>query len=160
TSDYFYEENKLLSRAWLNFIRPDYAASGADWLETVRQSANGPYLSVAPSMAATAFALGHDLPAARRALGQTPARDSDNAWPIAVGAFPALPRFWILAELGAWPSALQQARAMDSVLEAGKAQRPIYGLMQQVWIWPLEAMALARSGDVAAGQALIGKTPA
>ncbi|HEY8003473.1 MAG TPA: hypothetical protein VIE16_04555, partial [Phenylobacterium sp.] len=32
-------------------------------------------------------------------------------------------------------------------------------LMQRVWIWPLEASALSHTGERAAAEALIGKTP-
>jgi tetratricopeptide (TPR) repeat protein len=49
---------------------------------------------------------------------------------------------------------------MDAALEAGKAKRPVFGLMQRTWIWPLEALALARTGDVAGAEALIGRTAA
>jgi predicted Zn-dependent protease len=111
-------------------------------------------------MVATTDALGHDLPAARLAMARTAEpSDSDLAWDIAVGAFPALPRYWIPAELGQWDKAAAYARAFDATLEAEKARRPVYGLMQQVLIWPLEAQALANAGDVAGAQALVGRTP-
>jgi tetratricopeptide (TPR) repeat protein len=89
----------------------------------------------------------------------TQTSDAEAAWNIAMGAFPALPRYWMFAELGQWDKALADAREFDAVLETGKASRPVYGLMQQVLSWPLESLALAHSGDVAAAQALIGKTP-
>jgi tetratricopeptide (TPR) repeat protein len=85
--------------------------------------------------------------------------ESELAWHIAIGAFPALPRYWISAQMGQWDKALADVQALDAVLEAEKAKRPIYGLMQQVLSWPLEALALAHTGDVAGAQALIGRTP-
>lgn len=164
TSDFFFQANRLMGRAWLDFVRPDYETSGAEWMETARQfpvaaSGYGNVARLSPAIAATAYALGHDLPAARRALVQAPPSDDAMPWDIAQGAFLALPRYWIAAEMGRWPVALQDARTMDGTLEAGKAARPIFGLMQQVWIWPLEALALARSGDTAAATALVEKTP-
>jgi len=63
------------------------------------------------------------------------------------------------AELGQWDQALNGIRAFDATLEAGKAKRPVYSLMQQVLVWPLEARALAHMGDVAGAQALIERTP-
>lgn len=160
TSEVFYSVNKLLGRAWLDFIEPDYQAAGRDWMQVSRQESNSHFVRLGAAMAATADALGHDLPAARAAMSQgTGDTDPPLAWDIATSAFLALPGYWMPAELGRWPEALADARAMDAVLEAGKAKRPIYGLMQQVWIWPLEALALGRTGDTAGGAALIGKTP-
>jgi hypothetical protein len=164
TSDFFFQANRLLGRAWLDFVKPDYEASGAEWMETARefpaaQSGYGRLEQLSPAMAATAYALGHDLTAASRAMVQAPPSDNAMPWDIAQGAFLALPRYWMAAEIGRWPDALQDAQAMDATLEAGKAAKPVYGLMQLVWIWPLEAQSLARSGDVAAAEALIQKTP-
>lgn len=164
TSDFFFQANRLMARAWLDFVRPDYEASGAEWMQTARdfpaaESGYGKVAQLSPAVAATAYALGHDLPAAARALVQAPPSDDAMPWDIAQGAFLALPRYWIAAEMGRWPVALQDARKMDATLEAGKTARPIYGLMQQVWIWPLEAEALARSGDAGGASALIQKTP-
>ena len=115
---------------------------------------------LAPAMGATAFAIGHDMPAARRAMVLAAGRaETSQLWDVAQGAFLALPDYWMPAEAGQWPAALAGAHAMDAALEAERANRPVYGLMQQVWIWPLEAQALARTGDLAAAEALIGKTP-
>jgi tetratricopeptide (TPR) repeat protein len=160
TSQYYYETNKRLGRAWLEFVEPDYLASGRDWMDVVAHDASAHFAALGPAMAATAYALGHDLPAARAAASQaTREADPALAWDIATSAFRALPNYWIPAETGRWPEALADARAMDEALEAGKARRPIYGLMQRVWIWPLEAVAFARTGDVSGAQALVGKTP-
>jgi tetratricopeptide (TPR) repeat protein len=164
SSDFFFQANRLMGRAWLDFVKPDYEASGAEWMETARdfpaaQSGYGKVAQLSPAMAATAYALGHDLPAARRAMVQAPPSDDAMPWDIAQGAFLALPRYWITAEMGRWPLALQDAQKMDATLEAGKSTRPIYGLMQQVWIKPLLALALARTGETASAAALVNKTP-
>lgn len=164
TSDFFFQANRLMGRAWLDFVKPDYEASGNDWMETARdfpaaKSGYGSVAQLSPAMAATAYALGHDLPAARRAMIQAPPSDDAMPWDIAQGAFLALPRYWMAAEMGRWPLALQDAQRMYATLESGKATRPIYSLMQQVWIKPLVALALARSGNAAAAAALVDKTP-
>ena len=160
TSAFFQMENRLLSQAWLAFVEPDYAASAKWWERTMIEDAGSGYAKLMPTMAATSYALGHDLPSARRAMARASnAADSDLAWNAAQGAFFALPRYWIPAESGDWAAALADVRDFDTVLEAGKAQRPVYGLLQQTWIWPLEALALARTGSNAGAEALVGKTP-
>lgn len=128
-------------------------------MEAARKLPSPHFAQLSPAMAATSYALGHDLPAAQRAMVDEPLADNALPWDIATGAFLALPRYWIPVETGHWQDALQDARAMDATLQAGKAQRPIYGLMQRVWIWPLEALAFARSGDPYGAAALVQKTP-
>ena len=159
TSEVFYTSNKLLARAWLSYLEADFKGSSGWWRQTDSDTdfAAGP---LGPLMAATTEALGHDLPAARKMIAlATEASESALAWHIAIGAFPALPRYWMLAEQGQWDKALAEARAFDAVLEAEKAKRPVYSLMQQVLSWPLQALALAHTGDISGAQALIGKTP-
>jgi predicted Zn-dependent protease len=70
-----------------------------------------------------------------------------------------LPTYWIAAEAGDWTVALADARAADAWLAERKPTRPLMGLLQAVWIHPLEALALARTGDIAGASALIGTTP-
>jgi hypothetical protein len=160
TSEFFYIENKLLGRAWLQFVTPDFPASAETWLATAKQDAGSHFGTLAPAMAETAYALAHDLPAAAavQRSAQVPA-DHLLLWDIAQGAFTALPGYWMAAERGQWDAALADARAVDAALEADRAKRPVYGLMQRVWIWPLEAQALAHTGLGAAAQALVEKTP-
>ncbi|HWE46694.1 MAG TPA: hypothetical protein VG407_11765 [Caulobacteraceae bacterium] len=160
TSAFFFLENKLVSRAWLLFVLPDYFASAAAWNLPLTEGFTVHYGKLAPQMVATAQALGHDPEAARATMAKAPYPDErDLLWDVATSAFTALPNYWIDTEEGNWRGAFEDARADDAALEAGKAQRPIYGLMQKVWIWPLEALAQARSGDLAGAQALIAKTP-
>jgi hypothetical protein len=159
TSEVFFNSNKLLAQAWLSYLEADYRGSSAWWKRTNAETAFGGG-ALGALMDATTNALGHDLPAARKALPlAADLSESALAWNIAIGAFPALPRYWMFAEQGQWDRALADAQAFDVVLEAEKAKKPVYGLMQQVLSRPLEARALAHLGDVTAAQAMIGKTP-
>jgi tetratricopeptide (TPR) repeat protein len=158
-SEIFYTSNKLLARAWLSYLEADYKGSSDLWRQTNADTDFGGSV-LGPLMVATTETLGHDLPSARKAMMLAPvAPESEFAWNIAQGAFPALPHYWMFAEQGQWGQALADVRAFDATLEADKAKRPVYGLMQQVLSRPLEALALARTGDVAAAQAVIGTTP-
>jgi tetratricopeptide (TPR) repeat protein len=157
TSQSFYLENRLLGRAWLDFVLPDYQASAADWIKTAKESVN--FQVMAPAMAAMTYALDHDLPAARQMTTSLQGRDETSyLWSIARGAFTAAPNYWIAAEAGDWRGAQDVARRIDAALETGTAQRPIYRLMRQVWSTPLLALAMAKTGDVAGAEALIGPT--
>jgi tetratricopeptide (TPR) repeat protein len=71
-----------------------------------------------------------------------------------------LPAYWIAAEHGDWSAALQAARAADTWLESNKAKRPVMQLMQLVWIRPLQALAMAKAGDISGADALIDTTAA
>lgn len=111
-------------------------------------------------MAATGFALDHDVAAARAALNNAePGDDLSFLTLDATGSFEGLPGYWIAAESGDWPAALADARTVDAWLGAHKAAQPVMGLMQSVWIHPLEALAEARSGDIAVAETLIATTP-
>ena len=158
TSEFFFAINKKLGRAYLQFITPDFPASARTWLATVGPGAG--LHAIDPAMAETAYAMGHDLPAAAamQRSGQVPP-ETATLWDNAQGAFEALPTYWIAVERGDWAAALADARTIDAALDTERAKRPVYGLMQRAWIWPLEALAMARTGDVAGAQALIGKTP-
>jgi tetratricopeptide (TPR) repeat protein len=160
TSKFFFQENKLVSRAWLLFVVPDYPAAAEAWKRMLREGFTSHYGKLAPHMAATAQALGHDPRSARATMATAPSPDErDVLWDVATGAFTALPNYWIAAEEGNWRGAFDDARAVDAALEAGKGARPIYAQMQKVWIWPLEALAQARSGDLTGARALIERTP-
>ena len=160
TSRVFYVENRLLAAAWLQFSEPDYRASAAGWTRVASEGFTPHFAGIAPAMAATAYILDHDPGAARQALALRPPRDDPSLmWDAATGAFTALPAYCAAVEAGNWPAALADARAVDAALDAGMGQHPIFGAMKRVWIRPLEALALARTGDVAAAQALIGDAP-
>jgi len=160
TSETFFAANKLLAHGWLLFVSADYPASGAAWSGLSGAQGTASFDLLSERVAAMSYAMGHDLPDSRRAMARASDTTPDQlAWQIAQGAFLALPVYWMDAEAGRWADALAEARAMDATLEAGKAKRPIYGPMQHVWIWPLEATALAHLGDVAGAQAVADRTP-
>jgi tetratricopeptide (TPR) repeat protein len=161
TSQLLYVENKLLGRAWLQFSEPDYQGSANAWMKTGAEDRGDQFGIFAPVMAATALALDHDPGAARRDATVLADRGETSVmWDVAKGAFLGLPTYWIAADDGDWPAALADLQGVDAWLTANRTRLPIYGLMQKVWIWPLEALAEARVGDVAGAQALIGQTPA
>ena len=112
------------------------------------------------ALAATSLARNHDPAAARGAMGVNVAPNDNGLLDgDAADAFLALPHYWIGAEAGDWSAALADARAADAWLAKTKASRPVMGLVQQVWIHPLEALAQARAGDVAGAASLIETTP-
>jgi tetratricopeptide (TPR) repeat protein len=159
TSPLFFQENRLLSTAWLQFVQADYRAAAASWPLTANPNSRWTDTQLSMAMAATAFALDHDAPAARRAIAAASITDEVPLMSkVADGAFPAMPIYWLAVEAGDWPAALTDAKHVDAWLEANKSERPVYSLLQQVWIWPLEALAQARTGDLAGAQALIGRT--
>ncbi len=162
TSQVFYADTLLLARAWRLFSELDYAAAAASWMNTADKDPASHFSSsmLDRAMAATSFALDHDLAAARRTIGATSAGEETSYMAtVAVGAFPALPSYWMAVERGDWRAALADVQAADAWLQARKAAKPIYGLMQRSWIWPLEALAMARTGDGPGALALIGTTP-
>jgi tetratricopeptide (TPR) repeat protein len=162
TSRFFYLDNKLLSRAWLQFSNLDLRGSAKTWTDVATKDPNSRYASpaMAMAMAATAFALDHDLAAARQTAASPQVRDETSyMWDVAQGAFPALPNYWIAAEGGDWRAALADTQAVDAWLEAHKDKGPTYGLMQSVWIRPLEAQAMAANGDGSRASVVIETTP-
>jgi tetratricopeptide (TPR) repeat protein len=160
TSPLFFQANKLLGTGWLQFIQPDYRAAASTWLQTRDAGSRWTDAPLSVAMAASADALGHEPAAARRLLAAGAITDETALMPrIATGAFTALPIYWLAVEAGDWPAALADARHIDAWLTANRTAKPVFGLVQQVWIWPLEAQALAMSQDEAEAQALIEKTP-
>ncbi len=159
TSPLFYSETRLLGTAWLQFVSPDYRASAATWMQTATQQSKWTDSPLSTAMAATAMALDHDPQAARATMATAGITDEAPLMTMAGNsAFTALPIYWTAAETGDLPAALADVRHVDAWLETTETQRPLHRLMQQVWIWPLEALALARSGDPQAAQALIERT--
>jgi tetratricopeptide (TPR) repeat protein len=71
-----------------------------------------------------------------------------------------LPAYQLAMERGDWRAALDDARAADAWLETHKPKLRVMGLMQSVWIRPLEALAMAKGGDAAGAQNAIESTPA
>ena len=159
TSRVFYEETKLLSLAWLQFTLADYRDSALSWTKGSQLPSKYLDFGLAEAMAATAYALDHDPAAGRQAAAAAGRDETGLMWQVAYGAFLALPTYWLAAEAGNWQAALADAGRVDAWLGANTVQRPVYGLLRKVWIQPLEAIAQARSGDVAGARTLIGATP-
>ncbi len=115
---------------------------------------------LAPALTATSYALVHDPEAAKRVDGiQELTDDSSFLLLDALDGFNGLPRYWISAVEEDWSAALADARAADAWLDANRATHGVLRLLQPVWIYPLEALAAAKTGDIAAAEALIARTP-
>ena len=157
----FFEQNRLLSTGWLEVLVGDQRAAANNWM---RVSKTPEYLGIvhlSPALAATSYLHDHDPQAARKAMASL-GRPADASFlePDVFWAFDVFPDYWADAEAGDWAGALAEARASDAWLETNKARRKVFGLMQRVWIQPLEALALAHTGDIAGADALIQTTPA
>ena len=160
TTEEFYENAKILSTAWLDTITGDIQKSAQDW--TLGEAAPD-YLETAkvtPAMVATAYALNHDPDSAKKIVeALEPNDDPSFLQPDAIAAFNALPAYWIAATSNDWPAALADARACDSWLEMHAAENKLFAHLRLVWIQPLEALAMARSGDVGGAESSVSATP-
>ncbi len=106
-------------------------------------------------------AANHDPQSAQLALQPIGSPDDTSFLQAdAISAFTALPGYWLAAERGDWRAALNDAEAADAWLENHKVKLPVMELMQSVWIRPLEALAMAKEGDIDSAETLIEKTPA
>jgi hypothetical protein len=161
----FFNENRLVATAWLEDLIGDNGSAARGWLAVAKvdrdQDIGGyggdPFRR---ALAATSLARNHDPAAARGAMGVNVAPNDNSLLDNdAADAFLALPHYSIGAEAGDWSAALADARAADAWLAENQASRPVMGLLQQVWIHPLEALAQARAGDVAGAASLIETTP-
>jgi tetratricopeptide (TPR) repeat protein len=160
TTEEFYENTKILSTAWLDTVTGDIQKSAQDW--TLGEAAPD-YLETAKvtaAMAATAYALNHDPDSARKIVDALePNDDPSFLQPAAIAAFTALPAYWIAATSKDWPAALADARACDSWLDVHTPENKLFGRLREVWIQPLEALAMANAGDVAEAETLVSATP-
>jgi tetratricopeptide (TPR) repeat protein len=160
TTDEFFESNKIISVAWLETLTGDILKSAQDW--TLAEAAPFYLLTekLAPALAATAYAINHDPDAAKAIVGAMPPNDDTSFLQLdATNAFYALPTYWIAAASEDWPAALSDARASDAWLETHASGNRLFARMRSVWILPLEAQAMARTGDLAGAEALISTTP-
>ena len=160
TTEEFYENAKILSTAWLDTVAGDIQKSAQDW--TLAEAAPD-YLETAKvtaAMAATVYALNHDPDSASRIVeALEPNDDPSFLQPDAIAAFDALPAYWIAATSNDWPAALADARACDSWLDSHAPENKLFGRLREVWIQPLEALAMANAGDVAGAETLVSATP-
>lgn len=159
TTEEFFESNKIISVAWLETLTGDIPKSAQDW---TRAEAVPFYMltdKLAPALAATAYAVNHDPDAAKAIAGAMPPTDDTSFLQLdAANAFYALPTYWIAAASADWPAALSDARASDAWLETHASGNRLFSRMRSVWIQPLEAQAMARTGDFAGAEALIAST--
>jgi len=156
----FFESNKIISVAWLETVTGDIQKSAGDW--TLAEAAPDYLGSVklSPALAATAYALNHDPDSARQIVETLEPNDDPSflQWD-AIDAFSALPTYWIAAAANDWPAALLDARACEAWLDAHISANKLFGRLRAVWIQPLEALAMAKAGEVAAAETLVSATP-
>jgi hypothetical protein len=156
----FFENTKILSAAWLETLTGDNQKSAQDW--TLAEAAPDYFGSaeLSPALAATAYAVNHDPGAARKIVEALEPRDDPSLLSAdAIIAFNALPAYWIAATTNDWAAALADARACDTWLDVHTPENKLFGRLRAVWIQPLEALAMAKSGDVAGAETLASATP-
>ena len=156
----FIANQELALPAQEAFFVGDYLAAAAGFLQAEQ---TGDFLgsrTAFPAWRATALALAHDPGAAELALGDLEPHDDASLLPAAVAyAAYALPNYFVAVERGRWDLALADARACDAALSAAVASHPVMALPLATWVRPLEALALARTGDLAGAKALAVTTP-
>jgi hypothetical protein len=145
----------------------DRAYREASYLEAASYNANIKYPGATAvwnrgfrGEAASAYALDHD-PKAARAIGATldPGDDPSFLVEDAYGGVNAAPGYDVAVALDDWPTALAIAQADDAYAEAQKGQKKLFSLLQQISIHSMEALAMAKTGDVAGAEALVATTP-
>jgi tetratricopeptide (TPR) repeat protein len=161
TTRSFFEQNSLISSAYLSSLVGDLNASAQAWQRVAKTPEYLGLTRLSHGLAATMFALNHDPQSAHLALQSLgPSDDTLFLKADALSAFMALPEYWLAADRGDWHAALIDARAADAWLEDHRTKLHVANLMQSVWIHPLEALAMANEGDIAAAETLIDSTPA
>ena len=161
TTRAYFEQNSLISSAYLASLVGDLKRSADQWLRVAKTPEYQGLPRLSYALAATMFALNHDPESAERAMEPLGTPDDTSFLQAnAISAFTGLPGYWLAAERGDWRSALSDARAADAWLESHRVKLPVMGLMQSVWIRPLEALAMAKEGDAASAETLIETTPA
>jgi tetratricopeptide (TPR) repeat protein len=160
TTQAYFEQNSLVSSAWLASLDGDLKRSAEQWLRVATTADYQDLPRLSHALAATAFTLNHDPESARDALEPLGSVD-DNSFleANAMSAFMALPNYWLAAERGDWHAALTDARAADAWLGNHISRLRVMSLMQSVWIRPLEALAMVKDGDAAGAETLIASTP-
>jgi tetratricopeptide (TPR) repeat protein len=160
TTDEFFESNKIIAVAWLETLIGDNQKSAEDWTRAETAPFYTGTEKLAPALAATAYAVNHD-PDSATAIVKTLAPSGDPSYLQldATNAFYALPTYWVAAASGDWPAALADARACDTWLQEHALTNKILAHLRFVWIQPLEALAMARAGDVTGAETQISTTP-
>ena len=159
-SKVFFESNRLIAQGWLESITGDLQRSAKDWtlVESAPEFLGSAKL--APALAASAYALNHDPEAGRKIAATLEPNDDRSLLKLdAIWAFSALPDYWVAAASDNWPAALADAKACDVWLDAHAPADKLFGQLRAVWIQPLVALAMAKTGDVTGAEALISATP-
>jgi tetratricopeptide (TPR) repeat protein len=160
TTDLFFEVNSHVSAAWLSSLEGDFQTSAAEWQIVSRSPDFFGQNRLSRGLEATARALDHDPDAALAVLVPLqPTDDTSFLQSDALFAFHALPTYWVAMERGDWPRGVAVAQMADAWLEDHKMRLKVMGLVQQVWIRPLEALAQAKAGNLAAANTLIAQSP-
>jgi tetratricopeptide (TPR) repeat protein len=160
TTQVFFESNRLIAQAWLESITGDLQKSAKDWIlvESAPEFQGSGKLS--PALAASAYALNHDPDAGRRIAETLEPNDDRSLLKLdAIWAFNALPTYWVAAASDDWQAALIDAKSSDAWLDARASTDKLLGQLRAVWIQPLVALAMAKTGDVAGAEALMSTTP-
>lgn len=160
TTDEFFEGNRIISVAWLETLTGDIQESVKDWTLAEGKPFWLGTDKLAAALVANAYAINHD-PQSARAVARTLSPDVDTSALAldAINGFYPLPTYWIAAAGGDWPAAAADARASDAWLAANESKNRLLTSLRVVWIQPLEALAMAHAGDIAAAEKLIASTP-
>ena len=166
TTELFFEVNRLIADGYLAGQIGDFKKSAADLnalaiLPGSFSSLPGLFSSTVAGSAGAAYALAldHDPTAAQREF--VPYATTDDVPFLKIDAdqgWLSMPVYWTAAQRGDWSSALTDARACDAWLRTHAPKHGVYDLLRPVLVVPLEALALARTGDTSGAKALIGTT--
>jgi hypothetical protein len=154
-----FEANRLISGAYLAGQTGAYASAAADYETLAGSGLWGATPAFYYAQASWARALNHDIAWATADLAKAGPLDPAFYGHAARSGYYAPPAYELAASRGDWPAALAELRKVDAMIEAAKAAQPALGLMLPVLVRPLEARALARTGQAAAAAALIATTP-
>jgi tetratricopeptide (TPR) repeat protein len=125
----------------------DYSAAVAGWAQ---MSGLGSNAYDAGSQASDTAAL-HDLAGARRIAATIPEKERSGKPNYEV----PIERMILAYYSGDWAGAARAGADTDAILES----QPRLYWERAIFVWPLWAESMARSGDMAGAQALIAKTP-
>ena len=114
TTQAFFEQNSLVSAAYLASLVGDLRKSADDWSQVATTPEFQGLARLSSGLAATMFALNHDPQSAQRALAALGApADTSFLEANAISAFMGLPAYWLAAERGDWSTALEDARTVE-----------------------------------------------
>jgi tetratricopeptide (TPR) repeat protein len=160
TTDEFFEGNRVISVAWLETLTGDIQKSVKDWTLAVDKPFWMGTEKLATALVATAYAVNHDPESARAVAGALPPDvDQSSLALAAINGFYPLPTYWIAVGGDDWSHALADARLSDDWLESHAATNKLLTPLRGVWIQPLEALALAHTGDIAGAEKMAAATP-